>query len=232
MNQSQKFRMPILGIVWIVFSAVLLMLALSGYIMENLEQILIMILGAVAVVTALIAGFAWDVLEPFRKGVRGAMTVLPILFAAIGLLLPLYMLVVRPEEGLLLMSLDASFGYNLAASLSFMLFIVQVLEVFFLPTLAAAASFGNRFDLVHFRIHACVNAFLLAFNVFVSSTSFIGLPQWNTTEVVSPTWYIPNMLVPDGASELAMTQIVVLVAAVLTAGLSFVPLSRKTVSEK
>ncbi len=231
MDQNKKFRMPIIGIVWIVLDAVVLLLCLSGFIMTSLEQLLIMILAAVAVVTALVAGFAWDVLEPFRKGVRGAMLVVPALLAAIGLVLPLYVAIARPEEGLLLMSRDASFGFNLAASLAFMLFAAQVLEVFFLPTLAAAATFGNRFDVVHYRVHACVNVLLLAFNVFVSSTSFLGLPLWNTTDVVSPTWYIPNILVPGGASDLTMVQVVVLVAAAVTAALSFVPLPR-TETEK
>jgi len=226
MKQKNAFRMPIVGIVWIVLSAVTLLLALSGYIMTNLEQILVMILGAVAVVGALLAGFAWDAMDAFRKGARAAMIVVPALLVGIGLLLPLYVAIVRPEEGVLLMNAEAPFGYNLVASLAFMLFIVQVLEVFFLPMLAAAASFGNRFDVWHYRVHACVNVALLAFNIFVSATSFIGMPLWNTQDIVSPSWYIPNVLVPNGGSDLSMVQVVVLVTAVLTAGLSFLPLPR------
>lgn len=227
MEHNKQGRMPVMGIVQIVLSTVLLLLCLSGFILSSLEQLLVMILGALAVVGALVAAFAWDVLEPFRKGVRGAMLCIPAALAALGLLMPLYVAIFRPEGTVLLMNSKASFGYNLAASMSFMLFAVQVLEVFFLPMLAAAASFGNRFDVLHLRVHACVNAALLAFNVFVSSTSFIGLPLWDTDELVAPTWYIANVLVPSGGSDLSMVQVVVLVTAVITAGLSFVPMLRK-----
>lgn len=227
MEHNKNGRMPVMGIVLIVLSAVLLLLCLSGYILASLEQLLVTVLAAMAVVGTLIAAFAWDVAEPFRKGVRGAMIVLPAALAVLGLLMPLYVAIFRPEEAVLLMNSKATFGYNLAASMGFMLFAVQVLEVFFLPMLAAAASFGNRFDVLHLRVHACVNAALLAFNVFVSSTSFVGLPLWNTDELVSPTWYIPNILIPSGGSDLTMVQVVVLVTAVVTAGLTFVPMLRK-----
>ena len=68
---KKKGKTPIVAIVLLVVAAVQLLLCLSGFTLLNLDQLLLMVLGAVAVVTLILALYGWDSFGGFRRGTGG-----------------------------------------------------------------------------------------------------------------------------------------------------------------
>lgn len=218
---KKKGKTPIVAIVLLVVAAVQLLLCLSGFTLLNLDQLLLMVLGAVAAVTLILALYGWDSFGGFRRGMRLLLIVVPSVAALGGLCTALYATIARPTSSVLMSTHSGSFGYNLIADSSLTLFLAQTVQMLFLPTLVAAASFGNRFDVWHLRVQAVVHFLLVAFNVFVTSTAMVGFPVWNTEGLLMPMWGgYPAM------------QIITVAAAALFAVGCFVPMLKKSKKEE
>lgn len=231
-GRSKAFKMPKMAIGMMIAALVQALLCLSGLFDSNAEQLFLIATGVVAVVAALLTAFIWDAVAGWRAAVRGALIAVPSLFFLFGVGYAVYVTLLQPEGELLLpASRNGDLWYNLTSCLSVTLLPALIVQIFFMPTLVAAASFGAPFDRRHLQIQSGISLLTLAAMTFYFSPA-VYFPLWNTQDYAAPSWYIPNILVPDGASDLSLVQVVIVVFALVFTALTFVPAIGKASAPK
>ncbi len=153
-ERPDRPRMQTYARVMIVLSVVQIVLSVSLHIMGMVDQFLLMIVGTAALVGAVAAAFMWSSSRAFRNIVRGVLIGAPLLVIAFGVFSAIYASVYNPDSSPL-------YNWELYGSLAAQF--TQLVLVFGMPALVAAASFGARTDRVFLSVSAILHAALAAF---------------------------------------------------------------------
>lgn len=230
---SEKFRkelkddqkISVFSRVFLGVSIVQVVVALGAFMSNTVESALLAFFAVTAIALLIVSAFLWDSVPAYRRTVR------TILIALIGGLLlfgvgcAVYTINFAPPVdsavNLSASNVDADPGYILLFDMAIVSTFTQVILGFFLPTLVVGASTKRFFDRVLLCVLSTLHAAIMAFMVFCTSQSGIGMPMWNTEETVMPTWMLSESI------EITLVQVVVLTIAVAVAAMSYVNLFMK-----
>lgn len=178
--------MLIVSIVQIVFSCAL-------HVVDTVDQLLLFMVGVAGLVGGVTAAFLWPHSRAFRNVVRGIVLGVPLLVMALGAFSAIYASVYNPDSSPL-------YNWELYGSLSAQF--TQLMLVFGLPALVAAASFGAKSDRVFLNVAAIVHAACVVFITYYMAGSMASI---------------------DFTIDLPVVKLLYVVLAVAFAGLTFVP---------
>ena len=184
--QTYARVMLIVSIVQIVFSCAL-------HVMDTVDRVLLIMVGIAGLVGGVTAAFMWPHSRAFRNVVRTVVLGVPLLVAALGSFSAIYASVYNPDSSPL-------YNWELYGSLAVQF--TQLMLVFGLPTLVAAASFGAKSDRVFLNAAAILHAACVAFITYYMAGSMGSL---------------------DFTIDSPVVKAVYVVLAVVFAGLTFVP---------
>lgn len=192
-ERSDRVPMQTFARVMIVLAVVQIVFSMSLHIMQTVDQLLLIMVGVAALVSGVFAAFMWTGSRAFRNVVRGVLIGAPLIVIALGVFSAIYASVYNP---------DSSPFYNWELYGSIAVQFTQIVLVFGLPALVAAASFGARTDRVFLSVAAILNAACVAFI----------------------TYYMAgDMGAIDFTMDHAIVKAVYVLYAVVFAGLTFVP---------
>ncbi|MBR5135063.1 MAG: hypothetical protein IKV35_05645 [Clostridia bacterium] len=232
---SEKFRkelkddgkMSVFSRVLLGASILQLVVMLGAFMITSADSMMLVFLGVVGVIMLVVSMFFWDAVPAFRRTARVLLLALVGALIAIGLGCAIYTVNAAPSTDAALnlsaSSADADPGYIFLFDMALVLWFVQTILSFLLPTLVVAADTGRRFDGILFAAMSTLHAGIIAFMVFYTSQSIIGLPTWNTEEILMPSWTL------GGSIEVSLVQIVVLV---LTAAFAVMSIAALFVNKK
>lgn len=184
--QKYARAMLIVSIVQIVFSCAL-------HIMDTVDQLLLILVGIAGLVGGVTAAFLWPSSRAFRNLVRGVVLGVPLLVMVLGVFSAIYASVYNPDSSPL-------YNWELYGSLAAQF--TQLMLVFGLPALVAAASFGAKSDRVFLNIASIVHAACVAFITYYMAGDMGSL---------------------DFTIDLPVAKLLYVVLAFVFAGLTFVP---------
>ena len=135
--------------VMLVLSVVQILFSTSLHIMGMVDQMLLILVGIVALVCGVLAAFMWPGSRAFRNVVRGVLVGAPLIVMAFGAFSAIYATIYNPDSAPL-------YNWELYGSLATQF--TQLVLVFLMPALVAAASYGARTDRVFLNAAAVLHA--------------------------------------------------------------------------
>lgn len=192
-EHRDRATMPGFARAMIVLSVVQIVFSMSLHIMEYTDQMLWIVIGVVALVGAVMAAFMWDGSRAFRGVVRGFLIGAPLVVIGLGAFSAIYASVYNPDS-------DPFYNWELYGSIAAQF--TQLVLVFMLPTLVAAASYGARTDRVILSAAAILNAAAVAFIAY---------------------YVAGDMGMIDFTMDHPIAKLIYVLFAVVFAGLTFVP---------
>ena len=184
--QTFARAMLIVSIVQIVFACAL-------HIMATVDQLLLILVGIAGLVGGVTAAFLWPSSRAFRNLVRGVVLGVPFLVMALGAGSAIDASVYNPDS-------SALYNWELYGSLSVQF--TQLMLVFGLPSLVAAASFGAKSDRAFLNVASILHAACVAFISYYMAGSMGSL---------------------DFTIDLPVAKLLYVALSVVFAGLTFVP---------
>lgn len=186
-------RMHTYARVLLILSVVQIVLSMTLHIMGLVDEMLLILVGVAGLVGGVLAAFMWPSSRTFRNIVRGVLIGAPLIVIGLGVFSAIYASVYNPDSSPL-------YNWELYGSLATQF--TQLVLVFGLPALVAAASFGARTDRVVLSVAAIVHAACVAFI----------------------TYYMAgDMGAIDFTMDHAVVKAVYVLYTVVFAGLTFVP---------
>lgn len=186
-------RMHTYARVLLILSVVQIVLSMTLHIMGLVDEMLLILVGVAGLVGGVLAAFMWPSSRAFRNIVRGVLIGAPLIVIGLGAFSAIYASVYNPDSSPL-------YNWELYGSLATQF--TQLVLVFGLPALVAAASFGARTDRVVLSVAAIVHAACVAFI----------------------TYYMAgDMGAIDFTMDHAVVKAVYVLYTVVFAGLTFVP---------
>jgi len=227
---SEKYRkelkddgkMSVFSRILLGVSIVQLAVALGAFMLASVDGMLLAFLGIVAIILLIVSVFVWGTVPAYRRTVRALLIALVGGLMAFGVGCAIYTICAAPPvdaaANLSASTVDTDPGYIFLFDMAVVSTFTQVILCFFLPTVVAAAATKRPFDRVLLCVFSTLHAAIIAFMVFCTSQSGIGMPMWNTQETVMPTWMLSESV------EITLVQVVMLVISAAFAVMSYAAL--------